>query len=549
MTINFRKAYPGFWNAVLLCVTFVVLQILLTVPFGVLDAIRHRNLLSNPVVFGMVNILACSLVLLMGAQVGRRPMSEICSLRRVGRRVVLAVIVSTGGVAILLAQANNLLQAALPPPEWAVRFLVSLFSSQHPGASFCLVVIVAPVTEELIFRGLILRGLLQRFSPPRAILLSSILFSAVHLNPWQFPAAMFLGLMLGFWYARTRSLVPCLIGHALANGLAFGCVFLLLKVRGFNVAELGRTQFLPAWFVAIGLLLLVTGTWLFLRAAPAIKNNLAPSSELSPPAPSDSEAPPIILPAAAQPSEEACALRGRTRSDVGNNLELNAPGKRRATPITSFVLGMLSVTCLGLFAGVPAIILGHKARREAKKAPEQYKGGGLALAGMILGCVSVIPTLFVAWVTATMLFPGSANLFIAPVQSTGCVSNLNRIGLGFRSWARGHGGRFPMSTLTLEDGASADVVADQGLQVFRQLGAELLNPGWLVCPADPSRHRAVDFQKLQATNISYRLEIGPETNEKNPHNPLARCPIHGHELLCDGSVRTNDKHLPRQGHR
>lgn len=45
-------------------------------------------------------------------------------------------------------------------------------------------VIAAPVLEELIFRGMMLEGLLKKYSPVTSIIISSILFGVAHLNPW-----------------------------------------------------------------------------------------------------------------------------------------------------------------------------------------------------------------------------------------------------------------------------------------------------------------------------------------------------------------------------
>ena len=49
--------------------------------------------------------------------------------------------------------------------------------------SFLSIVIAAPILEELIFRGIILDGLLKKYSPINSILISSVLFGLVHLNP------------------------------------------------------------------------------------------------------------------------------------------------------------------------------------------------------------------------------------------------------------------------------------------------------------------------------------------------------------------------------
>lgn len=89
-------------------------------------------------------------------------------------------------------------------------------------AGFITVCILAPIIEEILFRGILLRGLLQNgTSPIVAIIVSSLLFGAAHLNPWQFIAAGFLGAIFGFVYYRTRSLWLCMFLHALNNTISF----------------------------------------------------------------------------------------------------------------------------------------------------------------------------------------------------------------------------------------------------------------------------------------------------------------------------------------
>ncbi|MDG4949831.1 CPBP family intramembrane metalloprotease [Weeksellaceae bacterium KMM 9724] len=93
---------------------------------------------------------------------------------------------------------------------------------EYKVAAFIMVVILAPILEELIFRGLILRGMLNaNISPWVAIFLSSFLFGIAHLNPWQFLGAGMIGLSLGFIYWRTQSLLLVIFLHALNNFIAF----------------------------------------------------------------------------------------------------------------------------------------------------------------------------------------------------------------------------------------------------------------------------------------------------------------------------------------
>jgi membrane protease YdiL (CAAX protease family) len=91
------------------------------------------------------------------------------------------------------------------------------FGSQTGIFAFFLMVIAAPILEELIFRGIILDGLLKKYSPIKSILISSLLFGLVHLNPWQFVTGLIVGIFSGWVYYRTRSLSFSIIIHAAAN--------------------------------------------------------------------------------------------------------------------------------------------------------------------------------------------------------------------------------------------------------------------------------------------------------------------------------------------
>jgi hypothetical protein len=57
--------------------------------------------------------------------------------------------------------------------------------------------------------------------------------------------------------------------------------------------------------------------------------------------------------------------------------------------VATLVLGILSTTILWVFAGIPAIVLGHMSRKAIRRSMGRLKGEGLALAGLVMGYVSV----------------------------------------------------------------------------------------------------------------------------------------------------------------
>jgi tetratricopeptide (TPR) repeat protein len=90
----------------------------------------------------------------------------------------------------------------------------------NPLAAFLSVVIVGPIVEEILFRGLIYGALERRLRVFGAILVSSLLFALVHLQVVYFIPIFCLGLVLGWarWKANSLGL-PILI-HVLNNGVA-----------------------------------------------------------------------------------------------------------------------------------------------------------------------------------------------------------------------------------------------------------------------------------------------------------------------------------------
>jgi membrane protease YdiL (CAAX protease family) len=81
-------------------------------------------------------------------------------------------------------------------------------------------VVAAPISEELVFRGLLQRifqDLTRR--PAAAIVLTSLAFALVH-QPWQlWPAVFVLSLFLGLAYFRTGNLLVPILAHALFNAV------------------------------------------------------------------------------------------------------------------------------------------------------------------------------------------------------------------------------------------------------------------------------------------------------------------------------------------
>ncbi len=85
--------------------------------------------------------------------------------------------------------------------------------------------VMAPLVEELFFRGFMLRGLLKRFGPGVSVVVQAVVFAAIHFQPLQFPGLLLVGLVSGVVALRTNRLGICWALHAGFNGLTLVLLF------------------------------------------------------------------------------------------------------------------------------------------------------------------------------------------------------------------------------------------------------------------------------------------------------------------------------------
>lgn len=161
------------------------------------------------------------------------------------------------------AVLEELLTQIFPMSAWEQRVFEEMAAQNL--ANVTAVCLLAPVLEEMLFRGLILRSFLGQYQRSTAIGASALLFGVAHLNIYQFVAAFAIGLLLGWLYERTRSLVPCIALHG-----AYNTSVTILGVSDQTVTFDPSTWFVSAAFGAAGgyALYRLLGT----RSAPAPRN-------------------------------------------------------------------------------------------------------------------------------------------------------------------------------------------------------------------------------------------------------------------------------------
>lgn len=113
------------------------------------------------------------------------------------------------------------LSQLLPPtPEWFDRLTEQMLVGSPLWVTLISVSVFAPLFEEWLCRGLVLRGLLQKMKPVWAMVISSLFFAFIHLNPWQALPAFILGMLFACVYYRTGSLKLTMLMHCTNNTFA-----------------------------------------------------------------------------------------------------------------------------------------------------------------------------------------------------------------------------------------------------------------------------------------------------------------------------------------
>lgn len=169
------------------------------------------------------------------------------------KRLYFWVIIASIGYII----ADWHLEELLPFADWESETLESLSRLVNNPIGFVTASFVAPVVEEVVFRGAILRALLQKkWNPWIAIVISAAIFGIIHFNLTQGVSAFVVGIFMGWLFYRTRSIWPCVILHMMNNTIS--CMWDFLPENTFSSIPLSPMGYLLL-FVPVGLVLLVVG--------------------------------------------------------------------------------------------------------------------------------------------------------------------------------------------------------------------------------------------------------------------------------------------------
>lgn len=151
-------------------------------------------------------------------------------------------------------------QMDLTMPDGKVKLFETIMSEPM---GYLAIGILAPLAEELVFRGAILRTLLKLFDQKLhwiPIFLSALIFGAMHGNSAQFVHASIIGLILGWMFYRTDSIAPGVVFHWINNTVAYLMFNLMPQMADGKLIDLFHGDDRTMWLgLLFSLCLLIPG--------------------------------------------------------------------------------------------------------------------------------------------------------------------------------------------------------------------------------------------------------------------------------------------------
>jgi uncharacterized protein len=267
--------YPRIKNAILLCLLLLGVQIMAGLVFGIIIGLLGIG--TDSIIYGIgiifMNLLSFGLVIFLGYKKTHKKFNEVFMFNNVSVKYWAPIIVFMLGFVIISSELDNVLHFILPMPSFFQDLFESMLVNKYIIVSILLVGIIPAFVEEMLFRGIILNGFRGNYSMKKTIILSSVLFGIIHLNPWQFVTAFIIGIISAWICIKTASIILSIYIHLFNNMVSVLAMKFrdTISIKGFNTAFSEQT-FQPAWFDIVGVVFTVAGIVLFLHNIRNTKN-------------------------------------------------------------------------------------------------------------------------------------------------------------------------------------------------------------------------------------------------------------------------------------
>jgi membrane protease YdiL (CAAX protease family) len=228
VTEKSERPFPGIWASLGWVILFFVLQVVSLVLVTLLDphhasvakiAVRGEQLIWSLVGSSVLTLILLWLYLRRGRRVSAIHLDRWSQLS-----LKTTLLLAVGLVGFALAFNYVYSEYVIPDIEMQDELRRLFNNIPKTGINsillFGTVAILAPIIEELLFRGLLQTSLSHRLPAIPSVIIAATVFAAIHFDPYAFPALFVMGGVFGYIYYRTGSLRVTILLHMINNGAA-----------------------------------------------------------------------------------------------------------------------------------------------------------------------------------------------------------------------------------------------------------------------------------------------------------------------------------------
>lgn len=253
-----KPNYPTADQALGLLLIVIILQVGVTIGTGAFVEIAGKSLaIDFASLAGWIPVLASGGALFYALRVSRKPLTFFMEKRPIPPALPISGLMLIAGVHILGSEADNLLKLWFPLGETASPPSGSILDAGI--LAWVAVIVLGPLVEEILFRGVMVGGLSRSFTFGRAVVLPAFFFAFTHLDPYHLLPTFAVGIVLGWIFYYSRNIWLCFALNAISGVAALIMGVASISIPGFTPNSVHSLQ--PVWFDTLGLFLLVTGAW------------------------------------------------------------------------------------------------------------------------------------------------------------------------------------------------------------------------------------------------------------------------------------------------
>ena len=214
---------------------------------NIINSMVEESLASTGIVCVLASVMC---ILIVNADRKKHPEEN----EYVYPKLLLPSIIAAAGACIF---GNMLLSfSGLPENDDAFQMVNEAILGSEVWLQILVAVILAPLTEELLFRGVVYKRIDRAYGFWPAAIISSLLFGALHGNLSQFIYASALGMLFAYAYYKSGKLSVCIIMHLAANAVSLLLDGIVLLFEDPAIYSIAMTV-LGAVLLAVGLIMMI----------------------------------------------------------------------------------------------------------------------------------------------------------------------------------------------------------------------------------------------------------------------------------------------------